>query len=189
MADFPLHTPASAPEAARERLRETEARAGFLPNLHRIMAEAPAVLEAYQTLGTLMSRTSLSAVEAQVVYLTTSSENNCEYCVPGHSLIAEADGMDPALVEALREDKPLSDARLEALRRFTARVVRARGWVSPSDLARFFEAGFTQAQALEVVLGVAMKVLSNYTNHMAGTPLDDAAKEKAWAKPLGKAHS
>ena len=75
---------------------------------------------------------------------------------------------------------------LEALRRFTETVVRTRGNIIPDDLDAFLEAGWEPAQVLEVVLGVAAKVMSNYTNSIAGTPLDDAVQSDQWTKPVIK---
>ena len=36
---------------------------------------------------------------------------------------------------------------------------------------------------LEVILGVGFKTLSNYTNHVANTPLDAPFKRFAWSTP------
>jgi alkylhydroperoxidase family enzyme len=85
------------------------------------------------------------------------------------------------VVEAIREDRPISDSRLEALRVFTTTVVEKQGWLADEDVAAFLAAGFTKAQILEVILGVSFKTLSNYTNHIADTPLDPAFQAAAWA--------
>ena len=91
--------------------------------------------------------------------------------------------MEAALIEVLRADKTLPDARLEALHHFTTLVVRNRGWVSDADVDAFINAGFTRRNVLEVVLGVATKVMSNHTNHIVDTPLDDFMKGNEWTKP------
>ncbi len=72
--------------------------------------------------------------------------------------------------------------RLEALRTFTLKVVRNRGNVDDNAVQAFLDAGFTKRQILEVVLGVAQKVMSNYTNHLANTPVDAPFKMFAWHK-------
>ena len=71
----------------------------------------------------------------------------------------------------------------KALRLFTTQVVDKRGWLSAEDVGNFIAAGYSQAQILEVVLGVAMKTISNYTNHIAGTELDAAFADFAWQAP------
>ena len=75
------------------------------------------------------------------------------------------------MIEALRNGTPITNTRIEALRTFTAQVVNNRGWVSDSDVQAFISAGYTQQNILEVILGMAHKVMSNYTNHIANTPV------------------
>lgn len=179
---YPIHTPETAPEAARDVLAAAKKGFGFVPNLLGTMAEAPALLKAYTTLSRLFDETSLSAAERQVVLLAASSENGCEYCVAAHSVIAAMQRVPADVVEAIRRDTPIADGKLEALRRFTTAVVRSRGWPSREDTAMFVAAGYGAQQVLEVVLGVGMKTLSNYTNHVAGTPLDQAFSAAAWSK-------
>jgi alkylhydroperoxidase family enzyme len=86
------------------------------------------------------------------------------------------------VVQAIRNGRPIADKKLEALRRFTAAVVTSRGWPSDADTGAFLNAGYGRQQVLEVVLGVGIKTLSNYTNHIADTPLDQAFATAAWSK-------
>lgn len=180
MAEFKLHDVDSAPEAAKAQLQGIEKAMGFVPNLFAKLAEAPQALEAYNSLNALFQKTSLSPVEQQVVLLTVSVENQCHFCVAAHTAGAKKAGMDEAVLQALREQKPLPDARLNALHEFTLAVVRDRGWVGDAAVDRFLETGYTQQQVLEVVLGVAMKTLSNYANHIAGTPLNEQLEPLKW---------
>jgi len=184
-AQFPYHDPESAPQAALPSLQQSEQRFGMLPNLMRKMATAPALLEGYLTLGDLFEQTSLSPAEQQVVLLTVSRENRCEYCVGAHSVLADMAGVPKEVTDAVRDGQPLPDPRLEALSRFTAAVVEARGWVGDAEVAAFLEAGYGPQQVLEVVLGVGMKTLSNYTNHIAGTELDGPFQHRAWDAGTG----
>ena len=180
MVDFTLHDTDSAPAEARERLAGAEQAMGFVPNLFAHMAEAPASLEAYQTLDGLFAKTSLSAVEREVVLLSVSVENRCHFCVAAHSGRAKQAGMDDNVLAALRAGAQLPDGRLAALAGFTRSVVRERGWAGNEAVAAFLEAGFTRAQVLEVVLGVSLKTLSNYANHLTGTPLNRELESLAW---------
>jgi len=183
MTDFPLHDETTAPPAAREALAATRDSFGMIPNLERVMASAPPLLDAYSHAWALFDETTLSPVERQVVYQTANFENECTYCVPWHTLLSEQAGMPQPVLEALRAGAPLPDARLEALRRFTERLIATRGNVSAADRETFLAAGYTPAQALEVVLGIAIKTMSNFTNAIAGTPLDRAVQRHAWTKP------
>lgn len=88
--------------------------------------------------------------------------------------------VDGAIIDALRDEKPLSDPRLEALRVFTLSMVRTRGNVDDADVQAFLDAGFTRRHVLEIVLGLSQKVMSNYTNHLADTPVDEPFRKFAW---------
>ncbi len=183
MAEFPLHTPETATPEGREALDRAEKEFGFAPNLLRTLAEAPMAAQAYLDLGARLGRSTLTPGEQQVVLLATSFENECDYCMAAHSMVAGMVGMDDATRTAARKGAPLPDPRLNALWGFTRGVVKERGRVSADDLRSFLGAGFSRANVLEVVTGVAMKTLSNYTNHLAETPLDDAFEAHRWKAP------
>ena len=184
MNTFIQHTPDSAPETARPLLAGAIAKLGFLPNLYAHLAEAPAALEAYFGLSAQFEKTSLTPAERQVVLLAASVENGCEFCVAAHSMIAQdMVGVPAETVNALRAAGTLAQPRLDALAKFTRALVRDRGWTSEQISAAFFSAGFNHQQAIEVVLGVAMKTLSNYANHLTGTQTNAELSAHAWKKP------
>jgi len=183
ITQFTSYTVETAPEAARPIFEGVKGAFGFVPNLQSYMAESPELLAGYTALWDHFSKTTLTAHEQQVVYLTSNYENECHYCMAGHTTLAKMQKMESAVIEALRAGTPLPDARLEALHRFTTLVVRNRGWVDAADVDAFIAAGYTKRNVLEVVLGVATKVMSNYTNHIVHTPLDDFMKGNEWSKP------
>ncbi len=183
MSEFTVHTADTAPQGAKESLEASKKTVGFVPNLHGVMAEQPALLEAYKAMTGLSAKTGLSAVEQQVVFQTSNFENGCTYCVAAHSVISDGQKVPAEVTEALRTGKPLADARLEALATYTRKTVVDRGWVSAEDRQAFYDAGYTKADALAVIVLVSMKVLSNYTNHIAETPLDAAFQPREWQKP------
>lgn len=184
MNTFVLHTTTSAPDKAKPLLEGAIAKLGFLPNLYAHLAEAPAALEAYFNLSAQFEKTSLTPAERQVVLLAASVENGCEFCVAAHSMIAQdMVGVPAETVAALRAAGTLSEPRLEALAAYTRSLVRDRGWASGPVETAFFGAGFSRQQALEVVLGVSMKTLSNYANHVTGTRTNSEFSAHAWTKP------
>lgn len=124
MTQFNIHSISQAPEAAKPLLTGAQQEFGFVPNLMGRFAESPATLQAYLNLGSLVEKTSLTPVEQQVVLLAASVENHCTYCVAAHSMIAKRIAKaEPAIVESLRQQQPLSDQKLEALAVFTRAVV------------------------------------------------------------------
>lgn len=182
MNPFKLHNLATAPVASVPILDAANKGLGFIPNLYAHLAEAPSALEAYKGLGALLEKSSLTPTEQQVVLIAVSVKNNCAYCVAAHSFLARNMVKVPGnIIAALRSGQPLPDVKLNALATFAKAVVRERGWVAGSqELNAFFAAGYTQQNALEVVLGVTMKTLSNYANHLTDTPLDAAFAGEAW---------
>jgi uncharacterized peroxidase-related enzyme len=189
MSTFTLHTTETAPAAAKEQLAGIEKAWGFVPNLHRTLAESPVTLEAYNALFGLFGKSSFTPAEQQVVYLAINVVNECEYCTSGHSVLAKMAGLDAETISALRDNRPLSTPRLEVLRRFAEAVVHERGFVGDAAVDIFLRAGFTKAQVLEVVLAVATKTLSNYVNHITHTPLDAFMAETRWVAPRNKANA
>jgi len=176
------HSVNTAPEGAKEILQAAEKSLGFVPNLYGVMAEAPALLKAYTTVSRIFGESSLSAAEQQTVLLTVSRLNGCEYCVAAHSALAGMQKVPEAVIGALRSGTPIADDRLEAVRQFTEEVVEKRGWPSTDAVNAFRHAGYAEQQMLEVILGVGMKILSNYTNHIAKTQLDAAFVPAKWSR-------
>ncbi|MBB3995184.1 alkylhydroperoxidase family enzyme [Sulfitobacter undariae] len=182
MTDFTIHTEESAPEASKEFVAKSIAANGRLPGLHAVMAEAPGLLEGYQKLHEAFVNSSFDNDELTVVWQAINVENECHYCVPAHTGIAKMMKVDDAITEALRNETPLPNARLEALRKFTLQLVRDRGNVAEADVQAFLDAGFTKRNILEVILGYSQKIMSNYTNHLAQTPVDKVFEKFAWKK-------
>lgn len=183
MTDFQVHTIESAPENSKPLLERAQQEYGMIPNLLGVLAEAPAALEAYGALNELfMQNTSFSPQEQTVVWQTISVENGCHYCVPAHTGIAKSMNVPDEIIDALRDEEPLPEAKLEALRGFTLKIVRQRGQVDAQDVQAFLDAGYDRRQVLEVVLGVSQKVLSNYVNALAGTPIDQPFQKFEWSR-------
>lgn len=183
MASFTLHTPETAPDAAGAQLAGIEKAWKFIPNLHRTLAESPELLAGYDTLFGLVGKTTLTPAEQQIAFLAVNYENECEYCMAGHSVLAAGAKVPGDVIAALRENAQVEDARIEALRRFVQDVVRSRGKVGDAAVDAFLAAGFTRRNVLEVVLVVATKTISNYTNHLTHTPNDAFMANTAWTAP------
>lgn len=99
-----------------------------------------------------------------------------------HSTISAMGKLDATLIGQLRAGEKLSDQKLETLRAFTKRVVSAKGIVDDSDITDFLAVGYSKAHVLAVLIGVSMKTLANYTNHIAETEVDNAFKPFEWVR-------
>ncbi|WP_426414761.1 carboxymuconolactone decarboxylase family protein [Aestuariirhabdus sp. LZHN29] len=174
----------NAPEKSKPLMEASLKGFGMVPNLHKILAEAPATYEAYNTVFNLfMKQTSLSPIEQQVVFMTANFENNCHYCVPGHTWMMHSAKMPEDVIEALREGTEIPDAKLQALHDYAKALLDTRGHIGDEKLQAFIDAGFTKRQALEVLTGLASKLISNFTNALAHTEPDAAFQKYAWTHP------
>lgn len=182
MRSFTLHDHNSAPEAAKALLEKPHKAFGRIPGLHAVMAESPELLNAYQALHSLFLNSSFDADEKTVVWQTINVEHACHYCVPAHTGIAKLMKVSDQISQALRDATPLPSPRLEALRDFTLAMLRQRGELQSAQLEAFYDAGYSQQNVLEVILGLSQKIISNYTNHIAETPIDEAFQGFAWEK-------
>ena len=183
MTQFTVYTADNAPQASRETLAAVKKGFGFVPNLQANMAESPELLAGYSTLWELFSKTTLTPTEQQIVYLTANFENECHYCMAGHTKLAQMAKIDDAIVQAIRNGTAIPDAKLEALHKFATLVVRERGFVGDAEVDAFLAAGYTKQNVLEVVLGAGTKLLSNYTKHIVHTQLDPFMEGAEWTKP------
>jgi len=182
MSTLKVHTIESAPEASKSLLENSKKAYGMIPGLHGVLAGAPGILEAYQTLHQLFVDSSFNNEELTVVWQSINVEHECHYCVPAHTGIAAMMKVDENITEALRNRTQLQDPKLEALRKMTLSIVRNRGNVDDKEIEAFYAAGYGERQVLEIILGLSQKTISNYTNHIANTPVDEAFQKFAWKK-------
>ncbi len=182
MNTFKIHTIESAPEGSLPLLEKSKKAYGMIPNLHGMLAEAPGTLEAYQTLHQLFSDSSFNNDELTVVWQTINVEHECHYCVPAHTAIAHGMKVDAAITDALRNSTEMPNEKLQALHNMTLSVVRNRGRVSQEELENFYAAGYNKRHVLEIILGLSQKVISNYSNHIANTPVDKPFQQFTWKK-------
>lgn len=187
MQDHVIHTQETAPAGSKELMQAVEDKFGFVPAILGAMAESPAALEGYLTLSKIFDKSSLTPAERQLVLLTISRENDCHFCVAAHSGGSKRAGADPQTIEAAREGMEVTDPRLNALLDFTSAVTVHRGHVTEEQMQTFFDAGFGMQQAFEVILGVAVKVLTNYVDAVGNVPLNEQLTPMKWVPPSQRA--
>ena len=184
MTTFPIHTIDTAPEGSKETLVRVKEALGMVPNLAAGMAESPTLLRAFFAAREIYSQGTLSPIDIQVLSLTNAFENGCEWCMAFHSAGALRDGLPKEALEDLRDGHAPRDPRLRALSDLSRAMVRNRGKVSERDLQAFYAAGFSRAQALEVVLGAGFSVMANFSGHLVHAPLGAALEPHAWTEPV-----
>lgn len=182
MTTMKVHDINSAPKESKKSLEQSVKTFGMLPNLHGVLAESPNTLEAYKTLHKLFENSSFNAEELTVVWQTINVEHECHYCIPAHTGIAHMMQVNPNLTDALRNKSSMPNNKLQALHETTLKIIRNRGRLTKDDLSDFYNVGYGERQMLEIILGIAQKTISNYTNHIANTPVDKAFQKFTWEK-------
>ena len=181
MQRFKQFVPKETPEKSTSMVDAIESKYGSEPNIIKGIKRSPQLLKAYTELSETFDDSSLSPEEQEIVLLTVSRLNECEYCTSVHSMTAEQTDLEWDTIEKIRNRQKLSDERHEALRTFTEHVVAKNGRVPHDAFTQFKSVGFTERNALDVVLGVTLKTLTNSANHLMDTPLDESFQKRAWS--------
>lgn len=182
MSNLTVHNLETAPEESKALLEDSVKSFGMVPNLHGVMAEAPGLLEGYKMLHKLFQDSSFDHEELTVVWQTINVEHECHYCVPAHTAIAHSMKVDAGLTEALRNRTAMPTEKLQVLHDTTLAMVRSRGQLTETEIEAFYAAGYGKRQLLEIILGLSQKVMSNYVNHIAETPIDAPFEKFTWEK-------
>ena len=183
MARLTVHTVESAPEAAKARVEAAQKANGFIPNLIGALANSPQALTFYQEVGKLNNENSLTGGEREVIQIIAARTNQCGFCVAGHTKLATLKKLlSEQAIKASRDVNPaeFDDAKLKALADFTIAVMANKGAVSDAELAAFVAAGYRKEQAVDVVMGVALATLCNYTNNLAQTDINPELQAYVW---------
>jgi len=168
------------PTASRPFLEKVKKGFGFIPNLFAAFSHSPVLLEGYLGLDAVYGKGTLSPAERQLVLLTASVANECAYCVAAHSTVAKGLLKVPAaVVAAVRAQQPVADEKLNALVNLTRELVLARGHAATATIQSFLNAGYRNDQIGEVLVGIALKTISNYTHHLSPVEIDAAFEAEA----------
>lgn len=184
--DFPIHTWDTAPAPSKTAINWYQSNFGLVPNLAGIMAEAPALLLSYWNTQTNVAEFgTLTRQEMNIVQTAVAHTNRCQYCVAGHTAFGKTEyfGNTDEQLSAVRGDEEFEDPKLNVLRDFTLQVLETKGRITSAGLVSFLNAGYTRAQALEIVAHIAAKVMSNFANQIALTPVDGAFASFASSLP------
>ena len=176
---FTEHTIDSAPPAARRSMAATAGHLGYLPSAVALMATSPDLLDGFLKLSALFEGTTLDPIAREVLVMTIATRNGCHLCVAMHTARLTALDADPGLIAALRGGSALADDRLEAVRVFTLRMLETAGDVGDTALKAFLGQGYTEQNALEVVLGIGAYTMSTLANRLTGAPVDEPLRQFA----------
>ena len=163
---------ADAPAASQPFLEAINKKLGVVPNLFRLISNSPAALEGYLGLSGALAKGALPAQTGERIALAVAEINGCDYCMSAHTYLGKhVAKLDDAEMSANRNGGS-NDLKAAAAVQFAAKIAHERGRVSDEDLRAIKEAGYTDAQIVEIVVHVALSVLTNYTNVVTNTEID-----------------
>jgi uncharacterized peroxidase-related enzyme len=178
MSRIAIPTAEQTPAASLPLLAAVHQQLGVVPNLMKMVGNSPAALEGYLSLNGALGKGVLSVALRERLALATAQFNGCDYCLAAHSYlgknVAKLSAADIAAARVARS----ADAKADAALVFAQRVSTERGQVSDADLAAVRAAGYDDGAIVEIVLNVALNVLTNYINNVAQTDIDFPAAEQ-----------
>lgn len=169
---------------SQEILEKTKKGLGFVPNMYTKMSNNTSLLDAYTySYNSFRVNSGFTPEEQEVIFLSIAYENNCEYCMAAHSFVGDMMSKVPTKVtDAIRAGKQIPDVKLAALSRLSRSLTVNRGVVLQGEIDAFIAVGYTEVHVLGIITGVAVKTLSNYSNHIANPDVDDAFAGRVWKK-------
>lgn len=163
--------PEAASEKAKASLDIVERKLGWIPAMYQVMANSPAVLDAYVKFNSALSAGTLGAKMSEAIAVSTAEFNRCSYCLSAHSHIGQRVGLSKQAIEAargFRSDDPKMNEGLV----FTKKLLENPGTLSPADLIPLRSAGYTDGEILELIGNVVRNIFTNYLNTISDTPVD-----------------
>jgi alkylhydroperoxidase family enzyme len=180
MSAYQMYTLESAPEKSRPALQGLQQSLGFIPNLAATMAESPVLINGFVGAFSNFQGGSFTGAQRQALLLTNAVTNRSAWAVAFHSTLALKEGVNPADVQAIREQRVPTDPKLAGLSALSRKLTEKRGHLDEGDLSAFREAGFGQDQVLEVIAGLAVSVMANYAGAITQPPLEEPFQAQAW---------
>lgn len=171
MARLPIQDVPSATGTTKQIFDALQRQLGTVPNMARVMATAPAVLQAYAQFHAALAGGTLPVKVREQIALLAADRNRCEYCLAAHSAIGALVGLAPAQMRGAQQGS--ADDRLaQGALRLAGAVLETRGGIGSGDIDGARAAGLTDAQIAEVVAHVALNVFTNYFNRAFDVDVD-----------------
>ncbi|KZC77802.1 carboxymuconolactone decarboxylase family protein [Sphingobium yanoikuyae] len=171
MSTIALLSDADATPDTAAIFREAKARMGKVPNLLRVMAQAPAVLDVYWDGRGALGQGVLPAKVQEQIAIAVAAANGCDYCLAAHTGAGRAAGLSAADLAGAQRGEA-SDGHAAAILALALDVNAAHGCAGPDILDQTRAAGLNDAEILETIAHVAISILTNSINNIVGTSLD-----------------
>ncbi|WP_142688265.1 carboxymuconolactone decarboxylase family protein [Chitinophaga polysaccharea] len=171
MNTIPALSAAEAAPAAKPVLEQVARTLGRVPNMYGVMAQSPAVLEAYVQFSNSLRKGSIGSAMAERIALASAEYNGCSYCLSAHSHLGAKSGLTPADILEARAMQA-GDEKTAAAMQFTRQLLTSPQSLSEADVHTLRAAGYTDGAILEIIANVVRNIFTNYLNVVAGTEVD-----------------
>lgn len=163
--------PAKLTGKAKELTDGIQAKMGSIPNVFKLMANAPVVLESYLNFSGALAQGVLSPRIREQIALVVAEANKCEYCLSAHSVIGKGAGLSDEEMMAARKGEAM-DPKAEAIIQFARKMVIQRADMQDADIETLKRTGVTDAELAEIIANVSLNLFTNYFNHVAAPEVD-----------------
>ncbi len=172
MSKFPAPEIDAAPEASRPLLADVEKKLGRVPNVYKVLSNSPAALKGYSDLSGALLKGTISASTRERIALALAAVNGCDYCLTAHTFFGKNFfKFDDAEIDANRQGSS-KDPKAAAAVRFAKAIADKRGEVAPAEIDAVRNAGYGDAEIVEIIAHVALNTLTNYVNKALDTQID-----------------
>ena len=171
MSRINVVTDAQANEEQKELYDAIQSQIGMVPNFLKVFANSPAALRAFLGLHTIASEGSLDLQTRERIALGLAEQNACEYCVSAHSAIGRKAGLSSAEIEANRAGGS-EDAKAAIAVKFARSLAEHNGEVTTAELLEVREAGYSDAEIVEIIAHVGMNVMTNILGKASRVEID-----------------
>ena len=171
MSRFKPVDPATATGRTKELLDAVKQKFGMVPNITRLMANSPAVLEGYLGFSGALAGGRLDPQLRERIAIAVASANGCNYCLSAHTAVGQMVGLSQDELTAAQQGQSSGEKEAAALH-FATKIVRERGWVADEDVAALRQVGFDDGEIVEIIATTVLNIFTNYFNHVAETELD-----------------
>lgn len=171
MNNLEVLTREEAPAESRDLFDQLKSKLGKVPNLYAVIGNSGPALQATLGIGEALAQGEFSDTEREVIALAVAQANDCDYCLAAHTTLGKMFGLSEQETVDIRNGEP-ANGKFRVLSRLVRAITTTRGFPEETLIADFYEAGYTPAALSEIIVLVALNTITNYTNHIAGTPID-----------------
>ncbi|WP_435640726.1 carboxymuconolactone decarboxylase family protein [Micavibrio aeruginosavorus] len=162
--------PDTATGRVAELLAGAKAKLGMVPNMFRVIANAPKVLDGYFAFSGAVGNT-LNGKAREQLAIALAGSNDCGYCLSAHTALGRMAGVSGDDLRSAQSGS-VSDPKTQAMIDFALEVNRTHGENMQSGVAAARDAGLSDEELLEIIANVALNIFTNAVNGVAETEID-----------------